>query len=766
MIDNTKDQNTDFKIIIIDDTPSIHQDFIKILTPIEQTSNLSDLQEKIFGEKHKTNAILPRFQIDTATQGLEGVEKIKLAFNSNNPFALAFVDMRMPPGLDGVETIKQIWAIDPRIQVVICTAFSDYTWEETIEQLGMTDNLLILKKPFDNTAVRQLASALTRKWELMRDLKKHEQFLEKNIEERTSSLRQSLSITRSTLESSADGIVVVSNEGKIVDYNNQFISLWKIPPTLIDTKDYNLILQYILDQLKDPKAYIEKFKSLQNNSAEINLLQLDCNDNRIFEQYTQPQKLDEKIVGRVWSFRDITERKLLEKKLEIQATHDPLTGLPNRALLYDRIQYAISESMNTDNIVGVLFFDLDRFKLINDSLGHKIGDQLLQIVAKRLESCVRPVDTIARQGGDEFVMVVHSVRTEQEIEIIAQKLLSVVTEPFNIEARDLAVGASVGIAVSRKDDQPEVLLRNADLAMYRAKKLGGNRFQFYSPEFNKEAILRLEREKELSQAITNNEFYLYYKPEFSIKNNELVTVAALIRWKHPKYGELLPMEFIPIADETGLIIAIGKWVLMEACKQNKIWQENGLGLFQVGVNVGKQQLKDSNFDQVIQKIIEETGLDPQYLELEITANMIIRNPEVIPMINKLSKIGVKIALDNFGTDDSTLSNLDKVHVDRLKIDNSFIQRAGIGNSNEVVVQAIMDMSRNLNYNILAEGPVAQKHLDSLKEKNSAVVQGFYFGDPMQQKEFEKFIESTHQEPGHTTDHIVSNHSMNKGLPLR
>lgn len=747
MKENMNGQNTDFKIIIIDDNPSIHQDFVKILTPIEQTNDLDDLKEKVFGgEKSKTNMALPRFQIETATQGKEGVEKIKLADESKNPFSLAFVDIRMPPGWDGVETIKRIWEIDPNIQVVICTAFSDYTWEETIEQLGMSDNLLILKKPFDNTAVRQLAAALTRKWELMREIKEHEALLEKNIEERTSSLRQSLSVTRSTLESSTDGIIVVSNKGNIIDYNQRFIDLWKIPPSIIQTNDYNLLLEYMSGQLSDPQGYLESSKNLQQHPGEISLLQINFKDSRIFEQYSQPQKIDHKVVGRVWSFHDITKRKLLEKKLQIQATHDPLTGLPNRTLLYDRIQHALSEAKRNTDIVAVLFLDLDRFKLVNDSLSHKIGDQLLQAVGKRLKDCIRAEDTIARQGGDEFVMVAHSVK-EKEIEKIARKLLNIFKKPFKLTKRDIIIGASAGIALYPRDGKtPEMLLRNADLAMYRAKNLGGNQFQFYSSELNNEATLRLEREADLRHAIERNEFYLCYQPEFNINNNEIIAVEALIRWNHPKYGVLLPIDFIPIAEETGLILPIGEWVLREACKQNKLWQESGVANFQIGVNVASQQLKYSKFTNVVKKILKETGLEPQYLEIEVTENVIISNPEVIHMINALSKLGVKIALDDFGTGNSTLSSLTKVHVDRLKIDRSFIQNISIDNSDEVIIQAIIDMSHSLNYNVLAEGVETQGQLDFLKKKKCEVIQGFYFGRPMENKDLEKFVQNINKTP--------------------
>ncbi len=390
--------------------------------------------------------------------------------------------------------------------------------------------------------------------------------------------------------------------------------------------------------------------------------------------------------------------------------------------------------------VGIIFFDLDRFKLVNDSFSHQVGDELLMAIAKRLKESVREEDTVARQGGDEFVIVIRNLKSEREIEKVAVKLLNAFKNPFKIAKRDIVIGSSAGITFFPRDGKSAgMLLRNADVAMYQAKGLGGNQFQIYSSELNKLAILRFERENDLRHAIKNHEFFLCYQPQFNISNKEIIAVEALIRWRHPKQGIIPPVDFIPIAEETGLIIPIGEWVLREACKQNKLWQDSGMAPFRVGVNVASQQLKFSKFTQVIKKIIKETGLDPQYLEVEITENVIIANPEVVHMINDISKLGVKIALDDFGTGNSTLANLTKIHVDRLKIDRSFIQNISIENSDEVIIQAIIDMSHSLNYEVLAEGVETQKQLDFLKEKECEVIQGFYFGIPMEQEELEKFI---------------------------
>lgn len=738
---NIEAKNTDFRIIIIDDNPEIHKDFVKILQPIERPGSLDDLKAKVFSASEKSTFTLPRFHIDFATQGQEGFQKIQRELKLQRPYALAFVDIRMPPGWDGIETIKHIWEIDSNIQIVICTAFSDYSWEDTVEQLGTSDNLLILKKPFDNLAVRQLASALTKKWRLMQDVKEHTQLLEKSVEEKTTSLRHSLSLTRSTLESSTDGIVVVNNEDKIIDYNNKFIELWKIPDSIIATKNYKLFIEHALKKLSSPENYRKKLKELKRNAEDIDIGIIKLKDNHIFEQYTQPHHLQGKAIGRVWSFRDITKRAMLEQKLEMQATHDALTGLPNRILLLDRIQQAIAEAKRKRLLFCVLFLDLDRFKLINDSLTHQVGDQLLKAVAIRLKDALRAEDTVARQGGDEFVVLVSKLKKETEIDKIAKKLLNVFKKPFKIANRKIIIGASIGITLYPRDGkEADILLRNADLAMYRAKSLAGNQFQLYATELNQEALLRLERENELQKAIRNKEFYLCYQPQFNAIDKKIIAVEALIRWRHPKKGELLPIDFIPLAEETGLIMPIGEWVLREACRQNKEWQDRGLGYFQVGVNVASQQLKFSKFPQLVTEILKETGLDAQYLEIEVTENVIISNPEIIKTINAISALGVKIALDDFGTGNSTLSSLTKVHIDRLKIDRSFVEGIDINNSDEVIIQAIIGMSHSLNYEVLAEGVETQAQLDFLKEQNCEIIQGFFFGIPLEKTELEKFVQ--------------------------
>lgn len=735
---------TNFRIIVIDDNPAIHQDFIKILATNYKSKNVESLEVELFGGPVTEQDVidLPQFQIDTATQGQEGVKSIQKALQEHRPYALAFVDIRMPPGWDGIETIRHIWKIDRDMQIVICTAYSDYTWEETVQRLGTSDNLLILKKPFDNVAVRQLACALTKKWQLMNESRKHMVMLEKIVHERTDSLQHSLSLTKATLESSADGILVVDDHDHIVDHNEHLIEMWSVPHVILVGKEYKEFLDHLLGQLQTPEEFIHKIKKLESSPEETSIDRLKLNDDRIFECYSQPHKLNNVTVGRVWSFRDITQRMMLEGKLEFQATHDMLTGLPNRVLLQDRMVQTMARVDRSQTFMAVLFFDLDRFKLINDSLTHQAGDELLVAVASRLSAVLRKEDTMARLGGDEFVILASLVNNEDDVIVFISKLLAILRKPLKIMNREIVITASIGISLYPKDGKsPDELLRNADLAMYRAKDLGGNQFQFYTDSLNVNAVNRLEQEAELWRAIEQHEFVLYYQPQLDVVTDKVMSVEALIRWQHPTKGLVLPLDFIPLAEDSKLIVPMGEWVMKTACRQIKEWHEAGLPKIRVAVNVTTVQFQQENFISMVQQSLEEAGLSAEYLEIEVTENTMLTSTGLIEVINQLKALGVQIVLDDFGTGNSSLNYLRKVPVDRLKIDKSFVQGINNGEKNDaVIVQAILAMAHSLNLDVVAEGIETIGQFNFLKERKCDDMQGYYISRPLSSQDLENFLQ--------------------------
>lgn len=731
-----------FKILIVDDNKEIHQDFIKILSLNKISSDFEKLDQELFENKEeRPKRTLPDFEIDTASQGKEGVNLIKNAIKANKPYSLVFVDIRMPPGWDGVETIQHIWKVDPDIQVVICTAYSDYTWEETVDKLGTSENLLILKKPFDSVAVRQLAVALTKKWQLNRDTVYYTTHLESTVEQRTLSLQKSLSEIRATLESSKDGIIVLNNEGKVMDYNKRFTELWHLNPETLDSGSFDNIKLMINKQLIND-FHFNQIVSETVNNEKTRMDKLLLTDGRVIEYYTLPQKLNEKKIGRVWSFSDITTQIQLEKTLEYQATHDDLTGLPNRVLLDDRIKSAIYRSERSKKKFGLLYCDLDRFKLVNDSLSHTAGDELLRQVADRISALIRKSDTLARMGGDEFIVLIADVNENVNLVNISQKILETLVQTFNIENNLVNISSSIGISIYPGDGiDPGELLRNADLAMYEAKQNGGGHFEFYTDTLKEHRIERFTIENELHKAIKNQEFFLVYQPQIDTISGKIVGVEALLRWQHPRRGLILPIEFIPTAEASGLMNDIGNWVTEMACKQLKQWQENKYPNIRMAINLSSNQINNPNFIDSLKEILARTDVDPQYLEFELTENILISQPKFDRVAKELFNLGIHLSFDDFGTGNSPINYLRKTAIERLKIDRSFVKNISINRNDEILIQAIISMARNLNLNVIAEGVETKEQVEFLKTQSCSDFQGLYFSGPLTSEEIEDLFKN-------------------------
>ena len=456
---------------------------------------------------------------------------------------------------------------------------------------------------------------------------------------------------------------------------------------------------------------------------------------------------------------NITELRKSQKKIESLAYHDSLTGLPSRPLFLDRLYREVIKAERNSESVAVFFFDLDEFKKTNDTFGHSAGDELLASVGNRLKENIRKTDTLsrpggvinvtnknhteylARIGGDEFTFILPNISDKKVTTRIAVRILKLFEEPFQILDREIFISTSIGIAFYPEDGKDvETLLKNADTAMYKAKASGKNTYQYYSPEMNKKAKERIELETKLRYAIKNSDFQIYYQPQYSIDNSQMTGVEALIRWNDKELGLVSPKDFIPLAEETGMIIEIGDWVIQSACKQGKIWHDQGFSHLNVGVNLSVRQFYDPNLVDKIRSAVKRSQFDPSCLELEITETAMMHDTDrAISIMNDLKETGVKISLDDFGTGYSSLVHLKLFHVDTLKIDQVFIRNADLKGRDGAIISSMIDMCHKLNIKAVAEGVETLESLNFLKDKKCHLAQGFFFNPPMPVKKFDDLL---------------------------
>ncbi len=429
---------------------------------------------------------------------------------------------------------------------------------------------------------------------------------------------------------------------------------------------------------------------------------------------------------------DITETKRYQEELERQANYDVLTGLPNRSLLLDRLRQAIAYAQRQKHSVAVAFIDLDRFKLINDSLGHAAGDSLLKTVAARIQSCTRPFDTVARYAGDEFVLIFYDLTSEDKISTLLQRVIDNVSKPFQFEQQDLYVTCSIGVSLYPQDGREvETLIKNADAAMFRAKERGRNNYNFYTAELTSRVSERLSLETDLRHALERGEFLLHYQPQVDLPSGRIVGAEALVRWQHPTKGMISPDKFIPLAEESGLILPLGEWVLKTACTQNKAWQDAGLPLITLSVNVSVRQFGRKDLIESLVKVIEASGLDATQLELEVTESLIMNNAEeFVATLQKLKAVGIRLAIDDFGTGYSSLNYLKQLPVDRLKVDQSFVRDIFHVGGGATIAEAIITLGHSLGLKVIAEGVETGEQLDFLRRKQCDEFQGYYFSRPL------------------------------------
>jgi len=627
-----------YRVLVIDDNKAIHEDYRKILNLNQSPSNAASMEDALFGQSSARPTHGINFHIDSAFQGQEGFDMAQKARESGDPYAVAFIDMRMPPGWDGLRTIRELWQVDPDLNFVICTAFSDNSWSQIEDIAGESDRLLVLKKPFEPIEVKRLAATLSAKWTLSR------------------------------------------------------------------------------------KAAL-KMSELENL---------------------------------------VTSRTL---ELHHAATHDRLTGLPNRTLFHERLSQALAlTKRQTKYRIAVLFLDFDRFKVINDSLGHEAGDLLLQAIGGRLTGALRGTDvvafdrsssTVARLGGDEFCILLSSLNGDDDVAYVAERIIKELGKPYDLGKFQARTTASIGIAVSSSGyERAEDMIRDADTAMYRAKAEGKDRFVIFDQTMHEQAMRRLNVESELRRGIENGELVPFFQPIVSLETGLMIGAEALIRWRHPQRGLIEPAEFIGIAEDSTLINVVGSIVLETCCRQLKQWQMRFPGLeLSLSVNVSNKQITHQDFIPRVESIVRKSGVKPANLIFEITESALVSNAaQTGAVLKQLKELGIRVYLDDFGTGYSSLNVLHSFHLNGLKIDHSFINgmkmdRSRVRDAAEhrhytAIIQAIIDLARNLEMDVVAEGIERQDQVIVLQAMDCKTGQGYLFSHPLPKAEFEEYLENS------------------------
>lgn len=574
---------------------------------------------------------------------------------------------------------------------------------------------------------READGALTSAFVMINDITRHRQA------ERT--IRESEERLKKFTEATNEGILF-HDHGTVLDCNEAMARMIGRPrESLIGINMFQFVAPESVDAISQAvQAGIEK-------SYEATILRAD--GSRIAVELTGKQMVFDGVVHRMTVIRDITDRKEAEARIQFLAHHDTLTQLPNRLMMMDRLEHMLATAKRHAKMVGVLFIDLDNFKTVNDSLGHHAGDELLKRVASRIQSCLRAADMVARLGGDEFLVVVSDLAMAEDVVPVAEKLLQAVSETFSIEGHLIQVSPSIGISVFPRDGQDrDALIKNADAAMYHAKESGRNNFQFYTAQLNKGAFEALAMESGIRRAIEQVQFLVHYQPEISLDTGEITGVEALIRWQHPSLGILGPDKFISVAEHRGLIMPIGKWVLNEAARQNAAWQRQGLLNVPMAVNLSPLQFRQPQMVELVQKALADAGLEGQYLELEITENLLMQDTQqVIRTLNELKRLKVKLTVDDFGAGYSSLSYLKRYPIDKLKIDRSFVRNLPGSIEDVAITNAMISLAKSLGMKVLAEGVERQAQVDFLRGQKCDEIQGYLVAAPMSAVDFEAWLAS-------------------------
>ena len=550
-----------------------------------------------------------------------------------------------------------------------------------------------------------------------------------------------------TLNSIGDAVLSIDLEGRITYLNAvaERITGWRREEAA--GKDVDDVFVIIDGGTREPCLHPLKTALEQNKTVGLTphciLIRRDGNEFAIEDSAAPIHDQHGAKTGAVIVFHDVSVARAIEAEMSHLAQHDTLTKLPNRTLLQDRLSQAITTAGRNGTRIAVLFVDLDGFKHINDSLGHAIGDRLLQSVAKRLLASVRTSDTVSRVGGDEFVVLLSEVAHAGDAGVKAGKILAALNAPLEIAQHNLRVTASIGVTTYPEDGQETaMLIKNADLAMYQAKENGRNNYQFFEKDMNVRALERQSVEENLCFALDRDELVMHYQPKINLKTGEITGVEALIRWQHPERGLIGPLQFISVAEDCGLMLPIGNWVLRESCRQAKAWQDAGLRPIEMAVNVSSVEFRNEDFLEGVRAILEETGLSPHYLGLELTESVLMQHAEfTVPVLKKLKAMGVRLAIDDFGTGYSSLSYLRQFPIDTLKVDQSFVNGINADTDDATIINAVINMGSNLNHRVIAEGVETVEQVAFLQAHGCDEGQGYYFSRPVPASQFAKLLEA-------------------------
>ena len=665
-------------------------------------------------------------EADTAIGGREAI----VCLEQRN-YDLVLLDLQMPyvNGHDVMQFIKQK---DINTSVIIVSGETSFEAARDACSQGAYN---FLRKPYATDELMiTVNNALKEK-----QLERHNKLIQHQ-------LRESERLHRYLVNTSPDVIYILDQDGHFTFINDRIETLLGYNSKELIGKHYSVLVH---QNDMEIARYVFNERRVGDRASRNVELRLKCKDDssqHYFDTRALPIELssmgiyqnednprEKTYLGTYGVARDITERKIAEDTINFQAYHDLLTKLPNRALLRDRLSLAITQAKREDEMLAVMFLDLDRFKNINDSLGHVVGDELLQQVSTRLKSCIREGDTLARFGGDEFTLLLPKIaKGKEDISKIAEKINEVLKDPFVVDNNELYVSASIGISIYPRDGtNMDSLIKHADIAMYHVKDTGKNNYKFYSTDMTTPYFQNLSLETGIHKALENDEFDLMYQPQINIRTGEIVGVEALLRWDHPEHGAITPAEFIPFAEETGMIVEIGHWVLRNACAELKRWRDAGLPEIRMSINMSARQLAEKGIVSHISHLLRDLGIPGHCLEIEITENTIMNDMDsVIHKLKALSKKGVYIAIDDFGTGYSSLSYLHKLPIQTLKIDRAFIKEVNMKHSGNSIINTIVAMAKGLNLNVIAEGVETQQQLDYLQSIDCSEAQGFLFGKPL------------------------------------